>query len=214
MSIQAKAIIFDRDGVIIDSDTLVGQSITYALKEVGINIPEGKIPPMAGKSIDTLKDLLLSKWDFNFDEFRAIQRKYFYDNLQNMPYYANMIEFIKSLHSQNKIIALTTSAGREGTLLILKKIGIIDIFNVIIAKEDCTKLKPNPEPYLKTAEKLNISPEDCVVIEDSAIGVEAAKNANMKCIAIPNEHTANQDFSSADLVVNSVEDIKRNILIS
>ncbi len=214
MFIKAKAVIFDRDGVIIDTDTLVGPSIIYGLKKVGIDASENDVPPMAGKSIDTLKELLLSKWNFNFDEFRAIQRKYFYDNLDNAPYYMDMVEFIKNLHSQNKIIALTTSAGLEGTILILKKIGLNDMFKVIIAKENCTKLKPDPEPYLKTAEKLGILPEDCIVIEDSAIGVEAAKKANMKCIAIPNKHTNKQDFSVADLVANSVEDIKSNILIS
>ncbi len=214
MVIKAKAVIFDRDGVIIDSDTLVGQSIIYGLREIGIDVPEDDIPPMAGKSVDTLRDSLLSKWNFNFDEFRAIQRKYFYDNLDNAPYYTDMVGFIKDLHAQNKILALTTSAGREGTTLILKKIGINDMFNVIIAKEDCAKLKPDPEPYLKTAEMLGVSPEDCIVIEDSAIGVEAAKKANMKCIAIPNKHTNKQDFSIADLVASSVEDIKNNILIS
>jgi HAD superfamily hydrolase (TIGR01509 family) len=125
-----------------------------------------------------------------------------------------MVEFIKTLYSQNKILALTTSAGIEGTTLILKKIGIHDMFKVIISKEDCTKLKPDPEPYLKTAEKLGISPSDCIVIEDSDLGVEAAKRANMKCIAIPNKHTYKQNFSAADLVAGSVEDIKNNILIS
>ncbi len=81
------------------------------------------------------------------------------------------------------------------------------MFTVIVAKEDCTKFKPDPEPYLITAKKLGVQPEYCVVIEDSEAGVSAAKSANMYCVAIPNKHTKNQDFSHADKVVTSVKDI-------
>lgn len=205
---DVKAIIFDRDGVIIDTDTLVSQSVFFGLEKIGINASEEDIPLMAGKSIESLKEFLLNKWNFNFDEFRLIQRQYFYDHLDNAPYFHDTIEFIKKLNKQNKILALTTSAGIEGTILILKKIGIFDMFSVIVAKEDCTKFKPDPEPYMITAKKLGIRPENCIVVEDSEVGVKAAKKANMYCIAIPNKHTKNQDFSIADKTVSSIKDIE------
>lgn len=205
--ISVKAIIFDRDGVIIDTDTLVGESIIFGLKEMGIEATEQDVPIMAGKSIDALKELLLSKWHFDFDAFRVIQRKYFYDNLERAPYFPETIQFIKELHAQGKTVALTTSAGKEGTMLILEKIGLANVFKVIVAKEDCTKFKPDPEPYLITAEKLELLPEECVVIEDSSVGVEAAKAAKMFCIAIPNKHTLDQDFSKADSVIDSISSI-------
>lgn len=203
-----KAIIFDRDGVIIDTDTLASQSVFFGLEKVGINASEKDIPLMAGKSIDALKEFLYSKWNFNFEEFRIIQRKYFYEHLENAPYFLDTIKFIKKLHRQNKVLALTTSAGIEGTMLILKKVGISDMFKVIVAKEDCTKFKPDPEPYIITANKLGVIPEDCVVIEDSEIGVKAAKNANMYCVAIPNKHTKSQDFSLADKIISSIKDLE------
>ena len=89
-----KAIIFDRDGVIIDTDTLVSESMYYGLKTIGINATNKEVPIMAGISIDKLKTLLLSKWDFNFDEFRKIQREYFYNNLDKAPYYIDTIDYI------------------------------------------------------------------------------------------------------------------------
>ncbi len=208
-----KAIIFDRDGVIIDTDTLVSQSVFFGLEKIGINASENDIPLMAGKSIDALKELLCSKWNFNFEEFRIIQKKYFYEHLENAPYFIDTVKFIKKLHHQNNVIALTTSAGIEGTRIILEKVGIADMFRVIVAKEDCTKFKPDPEPYLITAKKLRVSPEDCLVIEDSEIGIKAAKSANMYCVAIPNKHTKNQDFSLADEIVSSTKDLEE-ILIS
>lgn len=214
MRVNAKAIIFDRDGVIIDTDTLVARSIIFGLRNVGIDVHENEVPIMAGKSIDALKELLLSKWNFDFDEFRTIQRTYFYDNLGEAPYFPQIVKFIRDLHSQDKTIALTTSAGIEGTSLILQNIGISNMFKVIVAKEDCTKLKPDPEPYIITAKKLGISPCECVVIEDSSIGVEAAVRANMHCIAIPNNHTKGYDFSLADYVAEAVDDIRKIINIS
>lgn len=207
-----KAIIFDRDGVIIDTDTLVSQSVFFGLEKIGINASENDIPPMAGKSIDALKELLYSKWNFNFEEFRIIQKKYFYEHLEDAPYFLDTIKFIKKLHRQNKILALTTSAGIEGTMLILKKVGISDMFKVIVAKEDCTKFKPDPEPYITTAKKLGVIPEDCVVIEDSEIGVKAAKNANMYCVAIPNKHTKSQDFSLADKIISSINGLEEILI--
>jgi HAD superfamily hydrolase (TIGR01509 family) len=202
-----KAIIFDRDGVIIDTDTLVLESVFFGLKKIGITASKNDIPLMAGMSIDALKELLLSKWNFNFEEFRLIQKKYFYEHLDNAPYFLDTIKFIKELYSRNKVLALTTSAGIEGTTLILKKIGIFEMFKVIVAKEDCTKFKPDPEPYIITVNRLRVAPEDCIVIEDSEVGVKAAKNAKMYCVAVPNKHTKNQDFSLADKVVSSIIDI-------
>ena len=207
-SSDIKAIIFDRDGVIIDAETLALQSIFFGLKKVGIRASKNDVPLMTGMSIDALKEQLLSKWDFSFEEFRLIQRKYFYEHIDNVPYFLDTIKFIKKLHRQNKTLALTTSAGIEGTRLILKKIGISDMFKVVVAKEDCTKFKPDPEPYIITAKKLGVAPEECVVIEDSEIGVKAAKNANMYCVAMPNKHTKNQDFSLADKIITSIKDLE------
>jgi beta-phosphoglucomutase-like phosphatase (HAD superfamily) len=119
------------------------------------------------------------------------------------------------LYSKKVPLAVTTSAGREGTLLILSKAGIDKMFDVIITRDDCEKLKPDPEPYIVTAKKLQIEPKFCVAIEDTSLGVESAKGAGMLCIAIPNEFTRDQDFSMADVVVksaNEVEDILEFIL--
>lgn len=87
------------------------------------------------------------------------------------------------------------------------------MFNVIVTHEDCESLKPDPEPDALTANKLGIEPKYCVAIEDTALGVESAKGAGMKCIVIPNEHTKHQDFSSADTVVKSASEIEELIEI-
>jgi len=118
------------------------------------------------------------------------------------------------LYESKIILALTTSGGPNSTEKILKKTGLDKIFSVVITNADYVKKKPNPEPYLTTAKKLGLEPSECVVIEDTPVGVESAKAAGMKCIALPNEFTKKQDFSKADLIVDSADKITIKMLNS
>lgn len=207
-TLKVKAVAFDRDGVIINTEGVVIDSIRKAFKQLGFELEDKDIPQIIGRSYDDYKHYFLHKWDFDFQEYRQIQRQIFYSNLDQAEYFKHTIELIKSLHAQNIPIAVTTSAGREGTQLILEKVGIAQMFKVIVTKEDVKSRKPDPECYLITAQKLAIDPHFCVAIEDTALGVEAAKNAGMQCIAIPNKYTNDQDFSLADVVVKSADEVE------
>lgn len=206
--LKAKSVIFDRDGVIINTEGVVIDSIRKAFKTFGFELQEEDIPQIIGRSSMVYTEYFLKKWTFDVDEYRKLQRDLFYKNIDSAPYFPDTIELIKTLHKKQIPIAVTTSAGKEGTFQILTTAGIKDFFNAVITREDCKNLKPDPEPYLLTSEKLNIAPEFCVVIEDTALGVEAAKKAGMKCIAIPNEYTKDQDFSMADAVVESANEVE------
>lgn len=208
-SLKVKAVIFDRDGVIINTDGIVIYSVKEAFKRLGFVVQDEDIPQIIGRSFDVYKDYFVKKWDFNLDEYRKIQNGIFYENLDKAEFFQGAVDLIKSLHTKKVPIAVTTSAGREGTMLILNKAGIAEMFDVIITKDDITNFKPHPEPYLKTAEKLGVEAKYCVAIEDTALGVESAKNAGMMCIAIPNEHTRDQDFSTADVVLESANEVEK-----
>ncbi len=206
--IKTKAVIFDRDGVIINTEGVVFDSARKAFAKLGFTLLEEDIQHMIGRSSSIYTEYFLKKWDFDPDEYRKIHKELFYSNIDSAPFFEKAVELIKSLYNQKIPVAVTTSAGREGTLLILGKADIVQMITVLIAREDCKNLKPHPEPYIITAEKLGIEPEFCVVIEDTALGVESAKNAGMKCIAIPNEYTSDQDFSLADAVVESASEVE------
>jgi HAD superfamily hydrolase (TIGR01509 family) len=205
--LKAKAVIFDRDGIIINTEGVVIDSVRKAFEKLGFTLQEEDLPHIIGRSVEVYKEYFLKKWDFNYEEFSEIRKDLFYKNLDSAPYFDNAVELIKKLYIKKIPIAVTTSAGKEGTLLILKKAGIDNMFKVIVTKEDCSKLKPDPEPYRLTSEKLGIEPRFCVAVEDTALGIESAKNAGMLCIAIPNEFTKDQDFSKADLVLESANEI-------
>ena len=84
---------------------------------------------------------------------------------------------------------------------------MIDFFDVKIFGNEVKKLKPEPDIYAEAAKRVNIKPEKCLVLEDSQSGVISAKRAGMFVIAVPNIHTLNQNFDTADLVVSSLLDV-------
>jgi HAD superfamily hydrolase (TIGR01509 family) len=210
-----KALIFDRDGVIINSEALTIDAARKAFKKLGYDMPDSDIPHIIGHSSTKYTEYFLTKWEFNSDEFREMMREFYYKRLDKSLLFSETITLIKKLYKNNVTMGITTSAGFDGTLQVLKMAGIENMFKVIVTREDCEKHKPDPEPYLLTAKKLRIDPSLCVAIEDTSLGIESAKNAGMVSIAFPNTFTKDQDFAMADYVVKSskvLESILKNIL--
>ncbi|MEK6951508.1 MAG: HAD family phosphatase [Nanoarchaeota archaeon] len=207
-----KAVIFDRDGVILDSESTNVNAAVMAFKELGIAIKEEEKEWIVGRHPDDYIKSFLEKYDFSYEEFRKIQSKRYHELFETTPLFEKTIFLIKKLHKMKIPLALTTSSSKKGTLNLLHRTKLEDVFNVVVTFEDYKRRKPDPESYIITAKKLGLDPKDCVVIEDSIVGVEAAKNAGMKCIAIPNEYTKKYDFSIADLVVDSADEIDLDML--
>lgn len=111
-------------------------------------------------------------------------------------------------------LALTSSGTKEYIEFILNKFKLKKYFSLIISGDDVKLGKPNPEPYLKTVEKLRLKPLECLVIEDAENGVISAKLAGCRCIAIENKYTPKQDLSKADLVLESLEEINLGVVDS
>lgn len=202
-----KAVIFDRDGVLIDSESTNVNSVIKAFKELGITISDHDKDFIVGRHPDSYKNILLDKYSFSYEQFRILQRKIYYELIESTPLFDKTINLIKELHELKIPLALNTSSSLNSTLEVLKKADLENVFDVVVTFEDYEKRKPDPDSYIITSNKLKIKPEDCVVIEDSQIGLESAKSAGMKCIAIPNEYTKNQDLSKADLIIDSEDKI-------
>jgi len=204
-----KAVIFDRDGVLLDSEAINIQSAIETFKEFGISVKKTEIEQIIGRHPKDFTKFFLKKHQFSFDDFFEKFRKRYYELLESVSFFDNMIKLIHDLHKKKIPLAITTSSSRKGTNLVLEKAKLNNIFDVVVTSDDYVNRKPNPEPYLVTAKKLGVNPKDCIVFEDTSVGVEAAKKAGMKCIAIPNEYTKHQNFSEADKVVTQKEvDIK------
>jgi len=121
---------------------------------------------------------------------------------------------LQAIHKRGLPVALCTSSSRIASIKLLEKLGIEDLFTLVVGKEDYTYRKPDPEPYQVTAQKLGIAPKDCLVIEDSEVGLKSAVAAGMQCIVIYNDHTKEHNFSGAVRVVSSAAELDLNEILS
>ena len=190
-----KAVIFDFDGVIINTSEISFKIWNKLFNEAGIDFSmddyrkfQGtkseykirKILEREGKPDENLvKELTKKRETIKNAFFENISR----EQLENdsIP---GVIDFLNDLKGRNMIVALNTSSGKQIVLTILDKLSIRKHFNAITFAEDVKNSKPDPESYVITSEKIKIPPENCLVFEDAVSGIIAAKNAGMKVIAV------------------------------
>jgi len=165
--IMIKAVIFDKDGVLVDSEYANTQSATEAFEQLGIHITDEDKKQIIGKHPDDYITYFQTKYSFSIEEFKILRRPIYNRIFEDAPLFDDAISLVKSIKSSHLLLALTTSGGNKNTNEFLQKIKTDQIFDVIITKEMCNKRKPDPEPYLITAEELHVLPDECLVIEDS-----------------------------------------------
>lgn len=214
-----KAVIFDRDGVIIDSEGnnwKTAQTVCFDL--AGIHLEEDdKKYVIAKHPADYLTSLrhkypaldTVSDADF-LAETASVYRSLMTTIVSIQP----AVEAIRRLHESGIRLALNTSSPLEETLTIFPQHGLLDYFEAFTTFSDGCPRKPDPASYILTAQKLGLSPSDCVAIEDSSFGLQSAKAAGMSCIIIPNTYTKEQDFWLADVILASAEEITIPLLES
>lgn len=200
-----KAFLFDRDGVLIDSENIHYESVKQSLQQLGFEVNTKDLFFINARHPEDYKEEFLKKFDVNWEEYRKLQSKNYYLLIGKKSIIPEVIELAKKAKNKEYKIALTTAAKNESTQKVLKLIELENFFDVIITRENYLESKPNPEPYLKTAQKLGIKPEECIVFEDSKAGLDSAKSAGMKCVIIKSNNTIQEDYSKADLILKKSE---------
>ncbi|MCX6344288.1 MAG: HAD-IA family hydrolase [Armatimonadetes bacterium] len=202
-----KAVIFDMDGVLLDSEPLIREAAMRMFAEHGIIVQPEDFKPFVGAGEDRFIGGVAEKYGFPLDPVRDKARTY--------EIYADVVdgkieplngahEFIAKARAKGLKLAVASSADQIKIDINLKGIGIpLETFDAIVSGSDVTKKKPNPEGFLKAAEKLGIKPEQCLVVEDAINGVQASKAAGMRCLAVTTSFTpvdlAAADWIAADL---------------
>jgi len=203
---RAKAVIFDLDGVICNTEPLHVQSWQILFARKGIHVPESEIWGAVGFTDLKLLEKLFAEHriDDNVYTWQIEKRNIFLNLLQqSVPAFPGAVELVKTL-SWNWPLGIASSAWRISIETVTRRLGIRNHFQVIVAKEDVSAHKPSPEPFLTAAAELRLDPRECAAIEDSQAGIEAAKKAGMLCIAVTNSYPAEQ-LKAADLIVSSLE---------
>ncbi|MDO8512392.1 MAG: HAD family phosphatase [bacterium] len=204
------AVIFDLDGVLIDSEPVNVKAAQQAFSEFGYTLSDEDVLLIPGRHSDdyipeivknnSLPILPVQVVSSIHEHYRALWQKM----VVLMP---DTLEILSSLKEKGIILALATSASRPTVEMFLNKFGFAKYFTVIISADDICHRKPHPESYLVALAKLHQPSHSIIVVEDTAIGVTAAKAAGLLCAAIPNNFSRNQDFSQADYIYTSLNEV-------
>lgn len=213
-----KGIIYDMDDLMVNSNPLQAKTTEVVLKRFGRSrdeLPADMVNSFIGKRLqDNLPQIIdYLKLDISVEDFSKeredIFRKLIDNELEVMPGLYQSLELFKA---HKYPIAIASSAVKTNIDLVLKKFNIENYFSVIISGDDVNKGKPDPEPYLIAAQKLNLEPKNCLVLEDATSGIDSAKAAGCKCIAVINNNTPPQDRSRADKIINSLEELNLDMI--
>lgn len=210
-----KAVLFDMDGVLSNSEPHHVKAFKIFFKNKGIPLSKTDLKDIFGRfDDDIIRDLCKKKeTTCNVEKWYWEKRKIVVSLLKQMPIpsFPDAIKLVKRVSKKYKV-GIGTSSSHEEVNVVLKKLNIRKYFDKILGREDVKHHKPSPELYLKLAKKLKAKPSECVVIEDSVAGVTAAKRAGMRCVAVLNSFPASK-LKKADLIVKSLNDKRVTALL-
>jgi len=205
------AVIFDLDGLILDSETpeVLAWQATYArygldfpiaswLRNVGRNDrPWDPYAPFRARHSPAPPEEVAALWQAQHD---ALIQECF----RPLP---GVVPLLGTLKRSGVRTAVASSSRRAWISRVLAELDLQAHFDAAAGGDEVRRAKPAPDVYLLAALRLSVPPEACVALEDSVNGVQAAKAAGMVCVAVPSPLTRQLDFSAADLVVTSLEDL-------
>lgn len=213
---QIKGIIFDLDGVLVDTEELHYLAWVKVLKPSGINLSKEEFCAFAGKQIEIIAEELLEKYNLNVAKEKLVKQRrkiaieYFKNSdVKLMPYARLAASFFAK--KNNVKLGLASGSIKEIVRLKLKKAGLYNFFSIIVAGDDIKRGKPYPDTYLLAAKKMKLKPKDCLALEDTQFGVESAESAGLFCFAVPNKYSRKQNFSKADKVFKNLKEAVKYI---
>jgi len=210
-----RAIVFDMDGLLIDSEKLYWQVGHEMAREFGKTLSDTTLGKMMGrsplKSVEIYaQDLGLTQSPEELLELREARVKALLEKgVDPMPGAIDVLKQFKTRYS----LAIATSAPMYLVDIVMRVLDIRKYFAAIQTSDDVTNGKPDPEIYLKAMGRLGVPPAECAVLEDSSNGSLAGKRSGAYTIAVPSQYTRDQDFSFVDYVAANLLDAARHIAV-
>jgi len=201
-----KAVIFDMDGVIIDSISISDKLLAQTAKRYGVHLTDRQLHDLHGISGKGFWEYMKKTYnlaksvEYYVKQYDVEEEIRLYKDLKPIP---GITELIDDLKKHNMLLALATSASKYRMNKVLELFHMQNTFDALINADDVTHAKPDPEIFLTAAEKLDVKPEDCIVIEDAVNGFIAATNAGMKCVIFRTKTTLLKDTIKPSLVTDN-----------
>ena len=206
------AVIFDMDGLLLDSEVLAIQSLRDAGRSLGVDLPVEFCHRMIGTPLDHCRALVMERFGpgFPLDRYFALQEAQLETLVASgrLALKGGVAELLDGLDAHGIPRAIATSSSRVRTDHHLGLVGIAGRFEHIVTRDDVARGKPNPDPFLKAASLLGVAPARCLALEDSHNGVRAAHAAGMRVVMVPDLLAPTDEISRiAHRIVDSLHDV-------
>ena len=207
-----KAVLFDMDGVIVDTEPLHRKAYFKMFDDLGVEVSEEFYQSFTGYSTNKVNNILIEKFSLkqSVDELNAWKRKYFkyyFDNDAEFDLLPGVKNLIQNYFENNIKMVLASSASMNTINWVFEKFELEQYFVGKISGDTLKESKPNPEIFMLAAEIANEPKENCIVIEDSTNGIEAAFSAGIFCVAYKSEHSKGQNYSKANKIISDFSEI-------
>ncbi|HEL0613505.1 TPA: HAD family hydrolase [Streptococcus equi subsp. zooepidemicus] len=203
------SLIFDMDGVIVDSEYIFLSTKTQMLLDRGIDTNEAYQYQFMGTTFDDMWTTMKKECQLE-DSVEALiaemnHRRQAMLARDGVKAITGAAQLIKHLHAKGYRLAVASSSPKADIIRNLTALGLLDCFEVLVSGEEVAHSKPAPDIFLKAAELLRVAPKTCLVIEDTKHGSQAAKAAQMTCIGFANPDYPLQDLSACDSIVQQLK---------
>jgi HAD superfamily hydrolase (TIGR01509 family) len=211
-----KALVFDFDGTILDTETQHYNAFQEMYKEHGTDLPL----EVWGECIGTHSDFdpyeyleKQIKKKLNHDELRVKKTDRALALIREQKPLPGIVDYLEAAKDLGLKIGLASSSSRKWVFEHIERIGLLHYFEVIKTADDVEKVKPDPALYVKAVEALGVKPEEAIAFEDSLNGSAAAKKAGLYCVAIPNPVTKHMQFTDVDHQMETIAELELSALI-
>jgi beta-phosphoglucomutase len=207
------AVIFDMDGVLIDSYAAHFESWRILAAENDVEYSQAEFVAGFGR---TSPEVLAEQWpgkEANLTAERihelAERKEVIFRELieRDFPAMDGAFNLLSALHAADISLAVGSSGPADNVQMVIEKLGAVEFFSTAVTGSDVDRGKPDPQVFQLAAERLGVSPNRCVVVEDAPVGIAAARAAGMKCIGIASTGRTPDELRAADLVVGSLRDV-------
>jgi HAD superfamily hydrolase (TIGR01509 family) len=211
MNEKIRAVIFDMDGVLVDSEPLINTAAIVMFKENGLTVQPADFLPFVGAGEDRYIGGVAEKYHFALDLAAAKQRTYeIYLDLvpSQLEAFPGAYNLVLACRKAGLLISVASSADKIKVLANLQKINLPpEFWDTVIVAEQVKHKKPAPDIFLSAAQNLNARPAECAVVEDAVNGIQAAKAAGMRCVAVATTFPAER-LQEADIVHNKIYQVR------